>query len=213
MAQFKIEKECKVTATIVLDDISEEAYEDIARYIRNKVGSFEEPVRSMPCEAISGTVQKTEKRKGSPDERLDRIDGLISDWQKNPGAYILYEMTASEFIEKNPFFAGIHPIAIGKRLHRLSVPYNKVAGRTSGGKPAMITYYQIPVLKETVGTVLRREREASKLNTGEVAELIGYPASSVRAWENGSATPSSEAIGLLEKVFGSNVFDGVPHQS
>ena len=168
---------------------------------------------------------------GIKDEMQKFVWNLYFKWRKNPDKYDLVMMSAKEFIEHFDSIACVKlsgPISIGKILGTVARRYGKGAlpvekKRTlfPCGAYAPVTVYSVPVEKlqteedcapqaeKTIGSVIRGARERDRLSRSELADLIGYPRSSVIAWEEDRYIPSSDALSLMESVFGDDLFAGV----
>ncbi len=127
-------------------------------------------------------------------------------------------MSVREYVGANPWIAPVNPRSIGKKLahmqqvHSAVVPCGsekKYFGRTEDGHFIQGRTYFIPVRRTTLGSLIRSAREGEHLSTDELSGLIGYDKTVIRNWENDSAVPSSEAIAILKKTFGNDVFKTV----
>ena len=215
MADMKVEG--RFSGTITLNDISESAYQDIFNYIKLRIAN----TASQP-EKQEAVQKKTGKPKEyanmQNDSRLRRIDSLYLDFTKNPVLYDLVEMSVREYVDANPWIAPVNPRSIGKKLahmqqvHSVVVPCGrkkKYFGLDENGTPIQGRTYFVPVRRTTLGSLIRAAREEEHLSTDELSGLIGYDKTVIRNWENDSAVPSSEAVAILKKTFGNDVFKAV----
>ena len=215
MADMKVEG--RFSGMITLNDISESAYQDILDYIKKRIASGDaQPEKQEAVQKKTGKPKEYANMQN--DSRLRRIDSLYLDFTKNPGLYDLVEMSVREYVDANPWIAPVNPRSIGKKLahmqqvHSAVVPCGsekKYFGRTEDGHFIQGRTYFIPVRKTTLGSLIRAAREGEHLSTDELSGLIGYDKTVIRNWENDSAVPSSEAIAILRKTFGNDVFKTV----
>lgn len=222
MADMKVEG--RFSGTITLDDISESAYQDILNYIKLRIASGDaQPTKQEAILKTTGTAEKKNAKPGKlkdyanmqNDSRLRKIDSLYLDFAKNPGLYDLVEMSVREYVSANPWIASVNPRSIGKKLahmqqvHSAVVPCGsekKYFGRTEDGHFIQGRTYFVPVRRATLGSLIRSAREEEHLSTDELSGLIGYDKTVIRNWENDSAVPSSEAMAILKKTFGNDIF-------
>ena len=224
MADMKVEG--RFSGTITLNDISESAYQDILNYIKLRIANTARQPEKQ--EAVQKTAERTEKKAnpGKPkeyanmqnDSRLRKIDSLYLDFEKNPGSYDLVEMSVRQYVDANPWIAPVNPKSIGiklshmQKIHSATVPCGsrkKYFGLDENGTPIQGRTHFIPVRKTTLGSLIRSAREEEHLSTDELSGLIGYDKTVIRNWENDSAVPSSEAIAILKKTFGNDIFKTV----
>lgn len=196
---------------IKLHDITEEAYRDIVNYISQRTsgencsGIIEQVAK--PREQVTVRLEvKKPKKNPVPDKRLQNLEVLMGQYKMNPEKFELKEMTAEEFLKNNPEYHDISTKSIAKKLQHLGVERIKKPLK-NGNYKGTINYYMIPIVKQMLGTKLYNARKIHMYSLGEVADMIGYSMDVIRSWEKGTATPSTEALKALKRVYGESVAD------
>lgn len=212
MASFTadVTKEVFINAKIELNHVRESDYKGILDYISRVLeGKTESKVEEVPAEAEVKEITKNE-HKGRYTVHVNEIESLFKSYSLQPKIYSLNEMTADDFARYYQI-SGVPNRSIGRSLtaacEKYSLPAPKRKHRMkANGKNYCGMHYQIPVLKVTYGTVIKRFRDNFGVNQQEFSEFIGYPVDVVNKWESGEATPSIDAISVIEKHFGKDIF-------
>ena len=220
MASFTadVTKEVFINAKIELNHVKESDYKGILDYISRVLESkTESKVEEVPDEAevelSTSTKQKKEKKADKIPEWVKEIEELYLSFYKTPKAYELVEMIPMDFKAQ---FAGLSStdvcgVQIGKCLKECCdlyhLNYRRKDGRSkTTGKRYCQVAYPIPVRKTSYGNCIHNFCNSFGVTLKEFAEFIGYPVDVVKKWESGEATPSIDAISVIEKHFGKDIF-------
>lgn len=192
MGTITITRKNSVDAIVELKNVSEDTYLQIIAYLK-----------------LMG------KEPSEPDERLKEIENLYSRYNQNPLLYDLEKMTTREFMNRFEACRDCCPNAVGNALSKMARKYSlpfevgTIKCHTSDNA-TKAKFFLIPVpagRTVTYGYLIKKAREEMKMDRKELADCILYPANVVRAWEEDRLIPSCEAIGVMQSLMGSYIFD------
>ena len=202
----------KISLTAVTKDV----YNDIMDYIEKRIrrscedGTWGGPIAveregtedtEPAADICEGTeILEPKKQKKPTDERLSRITDLFRQYKEHPERFVLKTMSSEEFLKTNPEYEGISIKSLSKKLQHLGIESSKKRG---------VNYYQFPIPTKTIAAAIQDARREAGMTREALSLAIGYGIGIVAAWEKGTLTPSREAVGLLKKTLGNDIFKEV----
>ena len=201
---------------IILTAVTKDVYNDIMDYVEKRIrrswedGTWGGPI-AVERESTEGTepaadicegteTLEPKKQKKPTDERLSKITDLFRQYKEHPERFVLKTMSSEEFLETNPEYEGISIKSLSKKLQHLRIESSKKRG---------VNYYQFPIPTKTIAAAIQDARREAGMTREALSLAIGYGIGIVAAWEKGTLTPSREAIGLLKKTLGNDIFKEV----
>ena len=195
---------------IILTAVTKDVYNDIMDYVEKRIRrSWEDGTWGGPIAVERECTENTEpaadicepkKQKKPVDERLSKITDLFRQYKEHPERFVLKTMSSEEFLETNPEYEGISVKSLSKKLQHLGIESSKKRG---------INCYQFPIPTKTIAAAIQDARREAGMTREALSLAIGYGIGIVAAWEKGTLTPSREAIGLLKKTLGNDIFKEV----